>query len=173
MDNQIMQDLVGKSKTKKVFEEVSVNRLKLKNRLVRSATWEGLGMPDGSLPEEVFEIYEELAKGGVGAIITGFTSVSADDFYFNGMMRLSSEDLIQQYKRLTDIIHKQNCPVIAQLALGAYYRVREGEAYRQIEPDGMTADEIGQVSGYSGRLRDVRRMPDMTVYRSMRRISSS
>ena len=50
MDNQIMQDLVGKSKTKKVFEEVSVNRLKLKNRLVRSATWEGLGMPDGSLP---------------------------------------------------------------------------------------------------------------------------
>ena len=55
---------------KRVFEEVNANGLKLKNRLVRSATWEGLGKPDGSLPEEVYEIYEELAKGGVGAIIT-------------------------------------------------------------------------------------------------------
>ena len=42
---------------KRVFEEVNANGLKLKNRLVRSATWEGLGKPDGSLPEEVYEIY--------------------------------------------------------------------------------------------------------------------
>lgn len=130
---------------KRVFEEVNANGLKLKNRLVRSATWEGLGEPDGSLPEEVYEIYEELAKGGVGAIITGFTSVSADDFYFNGMMRLSSDALIPQYKRLTDIIHKENCPVIAQLALGAFYRVYDGETYEQTEPDEMTKDEIRQV----------------------------
>ncbi len=130
---------------KRVFEEVNANGLKLKNRLVRSATWEGLGKPDGSLPEEVYEIYEELAKGGVGAIITGFTSVSADDFYFDGMMRLSSDALIPQYKRLTDIIHKESCPVIAQLALGAFYRVYDGEAYEQTEPDEMTKDEIRQV----------------------------
>lgn len=42
---------------KRVFEEVNANGLKLMNRLVRSATWEGLGKPDGSLPEEVYEIY--------------------------------------------------------------------------------------------------------------------
>ena len=41
---------------KRVFEEVNANGLKLKNRLVCSATWEGLGKPDGILPEEVYDI---------------------------------------------------------------------------------------------------------------------
>ena len=45
------------------------------------------------------------SAGGVGAIITGFTSVAANDFYFGGMMRLSDDALIPQYKKLVDIIH--------------------------------------------------------------------
>ena len=98
-------------------------------------------MPDGSLPEEAYTIYDELAKGGVGTIITGFTSVATNDFYFEGMMRLSEDALIPQYKRLTDIIHAQDCSVIAQLALGAYY-CPVGNRFTQVEPDEMTIDEI-------------------------------
>ena len=57
---------------KKLFEQVELKNLKLKNRLVRSATWEGLALPDGGLTDEIYAIYEELAGGGVGGIITGF-----------------------------------------------------------------------------------------------------
>ena len=53
---------------KHIFEEVRVGRLRLRNRLVRSATWLGLAAPDGTLPEEAFATYRELAEGGVGAI---------------------------------------------------------------------------------------------------------
>ena len=52
---------------KQIFEEVRVGRLRLRNRLVRSATWLGLAAPDGTLPEEAFAPYRELAEGGVGA----------------------------------------------------------------------------------------------------------
>ena len=72
---------------KKIFDPIQLNYLAVKNRLVRSATWEGTANPDGSVTEEAYEIYEELAKGGVGAIITGFTSVALHDYYFDGMMR--------------------------------------------------------------------------------------
>ena len=113
----------------------------MKNRLVRSATWEEIANQDGSITEEAYEIYEELAKGGVGAIITGFTSVALHDYYFGGMMRLCDNDLIPQYKRLADIIRAEGCPVITQLALGAYYREVHGK-YMQVEPDDMTVDEI-------------------------------
>ena len=89
---------------KSVFEPVQLNHLYLKNRLVRSATWEGIAKPDGSMAEEAYAIYEELAEGGVGAIITGFTSVLLHDNYFGGMMRLCDDALIPQYKKLTDII---------------------------------------------------------------------
>ena len=123
---------------KKLFEPVTLNHLAMKNRLVRSATWEGIAAPDGGIPAAGYAIYEELAKGGVGAIITGFTSVAANDVYFGGMMRLSDDKLIPQYKKLVEIIHREDCPAIAQLALGAFYRP-SGE---QAEPNEMTADEI-------------------------------
>lgn len=122
---------------KKVFEETKLGNLTLKNRLIRSATWEGIALPDGGVTETAYEIYAELAKGGVGAIITSFTSVALNDRYFGGMMRLCDDTLISQYKKLTDLIHAEGVPVISQLALGAYYR-----AGRQVEPDDMTVDEI-------------------------------
>jgi len=125
---------------KNIFDEIKLNNLHAKNRLVRSATWEALAYLDGSINEEIYKIYDELARGGVGTIITGFTSVSSDDFYFGGMMRLSEDFLISQYKKLVDIIHAQNCAAIAQIALGAFYR----EHY-QIEPDEMTIEEIYSV----------------------------
>ena len=126
---------------KKIFESIELKNMTLKNRLVRSATWEGIANPDGSLTEEAYKIYKELAKGGVGLIITGFTSVALADFYFDGMMRLCDDGLISQYKRLVDVIHTEKCPVITQLALGAFYREENG-TYRQVEPDYMTEKEI-------------------------------
>ena len=129
---------------KQIFEPVKIRHIKLPNRLIRSATWEGIANPDGSVTEEAYAIYEELAKGGVGAIITGFTSVALHDYYFDGMMRLCDDALIPQYKKLTDIIHKENIPVITQLALGAYYR-EKNDRFQQVEPDDMTAEEIKYV----------------------------
>lgn len=129
---------------KKIFEAVKMNHIELKNRLFRSATWEGIANQDGSVTEEAYGIYEELAKGGVGAIITGFTSVALHDYYFGGMMRLCDDTLIPQYKRLTDITHAEGVPIITQLALGAYYREVKGR-YKQVEPDDMTVEEIKYV----------------------------
>ena len=125
---------------KQIFEEVKLNNLILKNRLVRSATWESIAKPDGGIEDNAYQIYDELSKGGVGLIINGFTSVSDNDCYFGGMMRLSNDELIPQYKKLTDIIHKNNCNVICQLALGGYYK--NGE---QFEVDEMTTDDVKEV----------------------------
>lgn len=122
---------------KQIFEPVELRNLTAKNRLVRSATWEGLAKIDGTLPDEIYKIYSELASGGVGAIITGFTSVAENDLYFDGMMRLCSDKLIPEYRKLVDIIHSENCPVITQIALGAYYKDN-----MQIEPDKMTLYDI-------------------------------
>ena len=114
---------------KKIFEPLKLNNLSLKNRLLRSATWEGIAALDGSIAERIYSIYEEVSQGGVGGIISGFTSVATNDHYFEGMMRLSDDKLIPQYKKLTDIVHKENIPILAQLALGAYYDKDQNEIY--------------------------------------------
>ena len=130
-----------------IFDKVEMRHLTMKNRLVRSATWEGIASPNGGITDVAYEIYEELAKGGIGAIITGFTSVADNDFYFDGMMRLSRDELIPQYRKLVKVIHREDCPVIAQLALGAYYRERGDGKFVQTEPDEMSLEEIQKVTG--------------------------
>ncbi|NOR10857.1 MAG: NADH:flavin oxidoreductase, partial [Desulfovibrionaceae bacterium] len=58
-----------------LFEEAAINGMTLQNRLVRSATWEGMCEQDGKPTEKVVNWYRELAKGGIGLIITGYAFV--------------------------------------------------------------------------------------------------
>ncbi len=126
---------------KNLFESVELKNLHVKNRLVRSATWEGIADFDGSIGENTYEIYRELAKGGVGAIITGFTSVATNDFYFGGMMRLSDNKLIPQYKKLVEIIHAENCAVISQLALGAFY----DKNFAEVAENNLSTENVREI----------------------------
>lgn len=126
---------------REIFEPVEVGGLHLKNRLVRSATWEGVAAPDGGIGDVAYGIYDELARGGVGLVVGGFTSVAGNDRYFGGMMRLHDDSLVPQYARLADVVHAQGVPILAQLALGGFYR----EDGRQVEPDGMSVEEIRRV----------------------------
>lgn len=130
---------------KEIFEEVELGGLRLKNRLVRSATWEGIAQPDGGIAENAYQIYDELARGGVGLVINGFTSVAGNDRYFGGMMRLHDDALVPQYAKLVDVVHAQGMPVLAQLALGGFYREVGDGRTQQVEPDDMTIEEIYQV----------------------------
>ena len=81
---------------KTIFDNTEIKNLKLKNLLFRSATWEALADDNGHFDEEIYNIYDQLAAGGVGCIISGFTYVSDSDRYFGGMARLSNDGLIPE-----------------------------------------------------------------------------
>ena len=61
-----------------LFEKTNIKGMELKNRLVRSATHEGMADENGFPTQDLFKLYERLAKGGIGLIITGFAFVSRD-----------------------------------------------------------------------------------------------
>ncbi len=48
---------------KKVFEPVNLRGLQLKNRLIRSATWEGIAETDGGSTENRSRILLEILSG--------------------------------------------------------------------------------------------------------------
>ena len=52
-------------------ESTTINAMRLENRFVRSATWEGLAGNDGSVSRRLIDMSVSLAKGGVSLIITG------------------------------------------------------------------------------------------------------
>ena len=101
-----------------IFEEAHIGRMKLKNRLVRSAMWENLATDKGHMSEELFTLYEDLSKGGVGLIITGYAFVTPNEQPSPGMMGICDDTFIDEYKKLTDMVHLNDSKIVMQIAYG-------------------------------------------------------
>ncbi len=54
---------------KNIFDKVALKNLRVKNRLVRSATWEGIAEIDGSIGDDTYEIYRELARAASARLL--------------------------------------------------------------------------------------------------------
>ena len=54
-----------------LFEKSSIGSLQLNNRFMKSSTWTGTGDKKGYITDRALTMHNELAKGGVGLILTG------------------------------------------------------------------------------------------------------
>ena len=61
-----------------LFETTTIKSMSLTNRFVRPATWEGMAKEDGSCSRKLTDLMVQLAKGGVGLIITSHAYVSRE-----------------------------------------------------------------------------------------------
>ena len=62
----------------RLFDITMINSLVLKNRFIRSATWEGKSSESGSVTPELTNFMKRLVEGDVGLVITGMASVTRD-----------------------------------------------------------------------------------------------
>ena len=101
----------------KVFEEAKIGNIKLKNRIIRSATFEGMCDSEGNPTEKYYEMYDELSKSNIGGIITGFSYISKDGKAMQpGQAGIDNKKCISNFKRLTDIVHKNDSKIFLQIA---------------------------------------------------------
>lgn len=99
-----------------LFRPGKIGNVSIKNRLVRSATWEARATTDGYVTNSLIEFYEELAKGGIGLIITGYLAVDPIGAQTTRMTRIYDDSYILGQKRLVSSIHEySDVKVAAQL----------------------------------------------------------
>lgn len=98
-----------------LFEKTEIKGMELKNRLVRSATYEGMADENGFPYENLFELYKRLAQGGVGLIITGLSFVSRDG-KIDAMNGIDSDEHIPKYKELVNLVHENDSKIAMQIA---------------------------------------------------------
>ena len=101
---------------KTLFDQTQIASMKLKNRFFRSATYDGVADEGGHLTERLFQVYENLAKGGVGTIITGLTAVIGSEQRIPGQMGIYDDTFIEEYKQMTEMVHRHEANIILQIA---------------------------------------------------------
>ncbi len=100
-----------------LFEKSEISGITLQNRIIRSATHDGLADVNGAPSNELIKKYEHLAKNETGCIITGYAAVSRNGVSpYPRMMKIYDDSVIEKYKEMTDAIHRYAAPVILQIA---------------------------------------------------------
>lgn len=101
----------------KVAEPKELGNMVIKNRFVRSATFERMASEEGKVTEDLLNFYKPLAKGGAGLIITGLTSVHPSGHGYPNQLVIETDDFIPGLNRLSDAIHEngEDCKTLLQL----------------------------------------------------------
>lgn len=100
-----------------LFEKSTLSGIELGNRIIRSATHDGLALENGAPSQALIRKYENLAKNGVGLIITGYAAVSRNGVSpYPKMLKIYDDLVIPEYKKLTDAAHAYGTPIVLQLA---------------------------------------------------------
>ncbi len=100
-----------------LFKETVISGISVKNRIIRSATHDGLADENGAPSDKLIEKYENLAKNEIGCIITGYAAVSRNGVSpYPRMMKIYDDSVIDKYKEFTDAVHRHDTPVILQIA---------------------------------------------------------
>ena len=123
---------VQRLEVKTLFDKTELCGLQLKNRFIRAATWENMANDQGHLTPKLIKLYKDLSKGGVGLIITGYARVMKDEQPMPRMMGIYDDSFVVGYKRLSEIVHRNESKIIMQIAYGGSYtdyKVRKREIW--------------------------------------------
>ncbi|HFQ80641.1 MAG TPA: NADH:flavin oxidoreductase [Desulfobacterales bacterium] len=129
-----------------LFESTSIAGMNLPNRFIRSATWEGLAAPDGAVTARLIDRMVELARGGVGLIISSHTYISQEGQATPWQLGVYKDELVPGLKELTTEVHANGGKIILQLAHAGIY----AEKSLSGQPP-LTVSDIEGSAGAEGR----------------------
>jgi 2,4-dienoyl-CoA reductase-like NADH-dependent reductase (Old Yellow Enzyme family) len=103
-----------------LFEPATLNGMTVRNRFVRSATWEAMATPAGEVTPKLVDTIAALARGGVGLIISSHAYVSPEGQAGPGQLGVHTDAMIPGLKQLTAAAHDHGAKMVLQLAHAGY-----------------------------------------------------
>ncbi|SMC47198.1 HisA/HisF-related TIM barrel protein [Papillibacter cinnamivorans] len=100
----------------KVFDPMELKNIRLKNRIVRSATVDPFGNKGGTVSDAQVELYRTLAENNVGLIIAAQSGVADAGRISDDQNLISRDSFIDSHRRLTDAVHKAGSKIILQIS---------------------------------------------------------
>ncbi len=129
-----------------LFARGRIGSVETRNRIVRAGTSETMAGPGGDVTSELVTLYEELARSGVGLIVTGHLYVEPRGRYAVHQTGIHDDSLLPGLRRLTDAVHAHGARIFAQLAhAGSQSRVPgEHPLAPSPVPNALTGRDVGE-----------------------------
>ena len=145
----------------KVFTPGQLGPLTLRNRVIKTATFEGM-CPEGNPSSALLEHHRQLAAGGVGMTTVAYCSVSPEGRTY-GHQLLMSEEILPALRRLTEAVHGEGAAAALQLGHCGYFASTRVIGRKPLAPSrvfnlyglsysqAMTPEEMERVAADFGR----------------------
>ena len=104
------------NQTPQLFEKSSIGTLELQSRFIKSSTWSGTGDKRGYVTDLTLTLHKEMARGGVGLILTGNQIVMTNGMSSPFSIGNYDDSQTEGLRRLADCIHQEGCKVVVQLS---------------------------------------------------------
>ncbi|MBQ3106495.1 MAG: NADH:flavin oxidoreductase [Eggerthellaceae bacterium] len=128
-----------------LFEEMHLGTLHAKNRIVRAATCEGWATEDGHLTPQLERVYEDLARGGAGTILTGYAFILPGEQPNPRMLGIHDDSFVPDFRKLADIAHAYDARIVAQIAYGGSNSNMKPPSWRTLGPSAIAHPKSGIV----------------------------
>lgn len=125
-----------------LFTSYKIGKIEIKNRFVKSATYESMSRPDGVVTEQLITMYKLLAKSDVGLIIPGFMNVHPYGKAMPFQTGIYSDAMIPGLRRLTDTVHEYGSKIFFQLAHAGMQTSKEVLGRTPMGPSGTRRDPV-------------------------------
>ncbi|GBC63171.1 NADH:flavin oxidoreductase [Desulfonema ishimotonii] len=136
-----------------LFESSQISGMTLANRFVRSATWEGMAADDGAVTPGLTDTMTDLARGGVGLIITGHAFVRPEGQAGPWQLGVYKDELVGGLREMSAAVHDCGGKIVMQLAHAGHFAAEkltgqppmvasDSEGLAQSPRREMTTDDI-------------------------------
>ena len=128
-----------------LFEEITINGMTMRNRMVRSATWEGMCDVDGRPTEKLTNCYRDLAQGGIGLIVSGYTFVRPEGKGLPGKMGIHTDDFEGDYKNMIRAVHDAGGKIAVQLVHAGGQTNSKNAGRQPLAPSAIQVDQFPEL----------------------------
>ncbi|MHB8139182.1 MAG: NADH:flavin oxidoreductase [Smithellaceae bacterium] len=134
-----------------LFEPAQIMNLTLRNRFVRSATYDGMSDLTGRVADSQLKLISNLAAGGVGLIISAIMYVHPSGQVSSFMNSIADDEFIPGLRKLSEAAHEYGAKIAVQL----YHGGREARFVKSRRLLPLAPSVVADDPFYKGNYREI------------------
>ncbi|MCO1602518.1 NADH:flavin oxidoreductase [Desulfosporosinus nitroreducens] len=134
-----------------LLDPFTIRNLEIRNRFVRSATYDGFANENGHVSDAQIKLFSDLADGGAGLIIAGIAYVHYTGQISPHQNSIAGDQFISGFEKVTKAVHERGAKIAIQLFHGG----KEAKYLKTKNILPLAPSIVDNAPYYSGEYREI------------------